>query len=224
MRTTPPAPGLLAGLPLLFPLFARSMPPPSHSHPSLLRRTLDPPAAALTALAAPTPNTTFSCVLDSSPTSLGAAALYGAQNASLAPAAGPPDPTSFPNLCDAMPAPAAPAAAATNLSPADPAWRNPSAADAHPASAAAASASSARGGPLLMAYYPAWAGAGFPPEKVDFGRFDWVDFAFAVPGKTFALGWDGSDDAPKLLARLVAHAHKSGKRVKLSVGGWTGSK
>ncbi|KAJ2967315.1 hypothetical protein NUW54_g13538 [Trametes sanguinea] len=34
--------------------------------------------------------------------------------------------------------------------------------------------------PLLMAYYPDWAGDAFPPEKVDFSRFDWIDFAFAV--------------------------------------------
>ncbi|KAH9943511.1 glycoside hydrolase [Epithele typhae] len=75
-----------------------------------------------------------------------------------------------------------------------------------------------------MAYYPAWAADDFPPEKIDFGRLDWIDFAFAVPDKNFALGWDGSDDAPNLLRRLVARAHKSRKRVKLSVGGWTGSK
>ena len=32
------------------------------------------------------------------------------------------------------------------------------------------------------------------------------------------------DDAPDTLRRLVDRAHESGKRVKLSVGGWTGSK
>ena len=76
-----------------------------------------------------------------------------------------------------------------------------------------------------MGYYPVWAGAGFPPERIDFARYDWVDFAFAVPDAAFALGWDGSDDAaPGLLRRLVAAAHGAGKRVKLSVGGWSGSK
>lgn len=78
--------------------------------------------------------------------------------------------------------------------------------------------------PLMMAYYPDWAASAFPPEKVDFGRYDWVDFAFAVPLSDFTLGWDGSDDAPDLLKRLVASAHQSGKKVKVSVGGWTGSK
>ncbi|KAI0353577.1 glycoside hydrolase [Trametes cingulata] len=75
-----------------------------------------------------------------------------------------------------------------------------------------------------MAYYPDWAGDAFPPEKIDFGRFDWVDFAFAVPGEDYGLTWDGADDAPDLLRRLVARAHAAGKKVKLSVGGWTGSR
>ncbi|KAI0638105.1 glycoside hydrolase [Trametes polyzona] len=75
-----------------------------------------------------------------------------------------------------------------------------------------------------MAYYPDWAGDAFPPEKIDFGRFDWIDFAFAVPDQRFNLTWDGSDDAPDLLRRLVARAHSAGKKVKLSVGGWTGSR
>ena len=75
-----------------------------------------------------------------------------------------------------------------------------------------------------MAYYPEWSASEFPPEMVDFNRFDWVDFAFAIPNSDFSLGWDGSDDSLDLLRRLVSSAHRSGKRVKLSVGGWTGSK
>ncbi|KAI0650353.1 glycoside hydrolase [Trametes meyenii] len=75
-----------------------------------------------------------------------------------------------------------------------------------------------------MAYYPDWAGDAFPPEKIDFSRFDWIDFAFAVPDAQFNLTWDGSDDAPELLRRLVSRAHAAGKKVKLSVGGWTGSR
>ncbi|KAI0776101.1 glycoside hydrolase superfamily [Trametes elegans] len=78
--------------------------------------------------------------------------------------------------------------------------------------------------PLVMAYYPDWAGGDFPPEKIDFGRFDWIDFAFAVPDERLNLTWDGSDDAPDLLRRLVTRAHGQGKKVKLSVGGWTGSR
>lgn len=75
-----------------------------------------------------------------------------------------------------------------------------------------------------MAYYPNWAASAFPPENIDFKRFDWVDFAFAVPTQNFGIGWDGDDDTPDLLRRLVSAAHQSGKHVKLSVGGWDGSK
>ncbi|EMD40796.1 glycoside hydrolase family 18 protein [Gelatoporia subvermispora B] len=78
--------------------------------------------------------------------------------------------------------------------------------------------------PLIMAYYPDWAADTYPPEKIDFGRLDWIDFAFAVPDGKFDMQWDGSDDAPELLTRLVTAAHASGTKVKLSVGGWTGSK
>ncbi|KAI0733000.1 glycoside hydrolase superfamily [Fomitopsis betulina] len=74
-----------------------------------------------------------------------------------------------------------------------------------------------------MAYYPDWAAPLFPPEKIDFGRFDWIDFAFAVLDQNFDLTWDGSDEAPGLLQRLVTVAHDSGAKVKLSIGGWTGS-
>ncbi|KAI0081698.1 glycoside hydrolase [Panus rudis PR-1116 ss-1] len=75
-----------------------------------------------------------------------------------------------------------------------------------------------------MAYYPDWTSEAFPPEKIDFNRLDWIDFAFAVPKQDFDLGWDGSEDAPMILDRLVGAAHAKGKRVKVSVGGWTGSK
>ena len=78
--------------------------------------------------------------------------------------------------------------------------------------------------PQVMAYYPDWTAEAFPPERVDFNRFDWIDFAFAVPTEDFTLAWDGSDNAPELLQRLVTNAHQNGKHVKLSVGGWTGSK
>jgi len=77
--------------------------------------------------------------------------------------------------------------------------------------------------PLVMAYYPDWASYSLPPEKIDFGRFDWIDFAFALPDQSFALTWDDPVNAPALLDRLVASAHDAGKRVKLSIGGWTGS-
>jgi hypothetical protein len=75
-----------------------------------------------------------------------------------------------------------------------------------------------------MAYYPDWADSDFPPEKIDFDRFDWIDFAFALPDSNFNLTWDDPIGAPSLLSRLVTAAHSKNKYVKLSVGGWTGSK
>jgi hypothetical protein len=78
--------------------------------------------------------------------------------------------------------------------------------------------------PLVMAYYPAWVADTFPPERIDFSLFDWIDFAFAVPNANYSLDWDGSERAPDTLMRLVDVAHQRGTKVKLSVGGWTGSK
>ncbi|CAA7259874.1 unnamed protein product [Cyclocybe aegerita] len=77
---------------------------------------------------------------------------------------------------------------------------------------------------LVMGYYPDWVSFTFPPEKIDFKRFDWIDFAFAVPNTKFALQWDEPQTAPKLLKRLVSLAHAANTKVKLSIGGWTGSK
>jgi chitinase len=76
--------------------------------------------------------------------------------------------------------------------------------------------------PLVMAYYPDWAGSSFQPENIDFGRFDWIDFAFALPDQNFNITWD-DPTAPLLLQRLVSSAHAKGKNAKLSIGGWTGS-
>ncbi|KAJ8456523.1 hypothetical protein ONZ45_g18686 [Pleurotus djamor] len=33
--------------------------------------------------------------------------------------------------------------------------------------------------PLVMGYYADWTAGNFPPEKVDFSRYDWIDFASA---------------------------------------------
>lgn len=76
---------------------------------------------------------------------------------------------------------------------------------------------------LVMGYYPDWAYPAFSPENIDFRRYDWIDFAFALPDADFALVWDDMDSGPKLLERLVTAAHAGGSKVKLSIGGWTGS-
>jgi chitinase len=78
--------------------------------------------------------------------------------------------------------------------------------------------------PLMMAYYPVWVAETFPPERINFSLFDWIDFAFAMPNAGYELDWDGSEMAPEILTRLVTAAHQQGTKVKLSVGGWSGSK
>jgi chitinase len=77
---------------------------------------------------------------------------------------------------------------------------------------------------LVMGYYPDWVGEEFPPNKIDFKRFDWIDFAFAVPNADYTLSWDDPESSPTLLSQLVSTAHSQGSKVKLSIGGWTGSK
>ena len=78
--------------------------------------------------------------------------------------------------------------------------------------------------PLMMAYYPSWVADTFPPERIDFSRFDWIDYAFAEPDENFAFALAPGAEGSDTLSRLVSVAHKSGKKVKLSVGGWGGSK
>lgn len=79
-------------------------------------------------------------------------------------------------------------------------------------------------GPLISAYYPDWVASTLPPEAIDFSRLDWLDFAFAMPAQDFSLAWDDPQDSPALLKRLVAAAHAKHVNVKLSIGGWDGSK
>ncbi|KAK0230974.1 glycoside hydrolase family 18 protein [Armillaria fumosa] len=76
--------------------------------------------------------------------------------------------------------------------------------------------------PLVMAYYPSWAEGNYSPETIDYGLYDWIDFAFATPDEHFNLTWD--DAASDLLARLVNFAHGNSTKVKLSIGGWGGSR
>ncbi|KAG0709756.1 glycoside hydrolase superfamily [Suillus ampliporus] len=71
--------------------------------------------------------------------------------------------------------------------------------------------------PLVMTYAVDWA-----PRTLDSPQFDYMDFAFALPDKNFGLTWD-TPDAPEQLKKLVTDAHAMGSKVKLSIGGWTGS-
>lgn len=74
----------------------------------------------------------------------------------------------------------------------------------------------------MNGYFADWSAPQTPPEDVDWTRFDVVDFAFAEPNSAGELIFTQSN-SEDLLHRLVKSAHAAGKRVKLSVGGWTGS-
>ncbi|SJL01798.1 uncharacterized protein ARMOST_05121 [Armillaria ostoyae] len=77
--------------------------------------------------------------------------------------------------------------------------------------------------PLVMAYFPSWAEGDYSPETINYTLYDWIDLAFAIPDEGFNLTWDDVVKAPDLLARLVKFAHGNSTKVKLSVGGWSGS-
>ncbi|ORY33431.1 glycoside hydrolase superfamily [Naematelia encephala] len=74
----------------------------------------------------------------------------------------------------------------------------------------------------MAGYYPDWSGDYLSPENVDWSKFDVMDFAFALPTSDGNLEFT-QDDSSDLLKRLVSTGHAAGKRVKLSIGGWTGS-
>lgn len=74
----------------------------------------------------------------------------------------------------------------------------------------------------MNGYYADWAATNLPPESVDWSKFDVVDFAFAEPDSEGALQFTQTNSGD-LLKRLATSAHAAGKKVKLSVGGWTGS-
>ncbi|KAG5651912.1 hypothetical protein H0H81_006963 [Sphagnurus paluster] len=77
--------------------------------------------------------------------------------------------------------------------------------------------------PIAAAYYPAWSVASCAPNKLDFGKFDVIFFAFAMPDASSNLSWE--PDSKETLKKLVSSARQSGKGTKivLSVGGWAGS-
>lgn len=75
---------------------------------------------------------------------------------------------------------------------------------------------------LMNGYWADWTANIIPPESIDWSRFDVINYAFAIPTSDGRLEFTLSNSA-SLLRRLVASAHGSGKKVVLSVGGWTGS-
>ncbi|KAJ8086766.1 hypothetical protein PM082_005589 [Marasmius tenuissimus] len=75
--------------------------------------------------------------------------------------------------------------------------------------------------PLVMAYYCGWLVDTLPPEKIDYSRYDIIDYAFVILDANYNLDFAGMDS--DVLKRLVTCAHQHGTKVKVSIGGWTGS-
>ncbi|KIY48719.1 glycoside hydrolase [Fistulina hepatica ATCC 64428] len=76
---------------------------------------------------------------------------------------------------------------------------------------------------MAASYYPNWVLDTFPPENIDFSKFDIIYYAFATPNSSSNISWEtGSQD---ILRRLINAARNSGQGTKivLSVGGWSGS-
>ncbi|KAF8890745.1 glycoside hydrolase superfamily [Infundibulicybe gibba] len=75
---------------------------------------------------------------------------------------------------------------------------------------------------IAAAYYPDWSAGSFPPESLNYSKFDILLFAFVVPNSSSGISWDSGSQS--ILQRLVSSARNSGAGTKivLSVGGWGG--
>lgn len=74
----------------------------------------------------------------------------------------------------------------------------------------------------MASYYADWTAWTLPPSALDFSKLDVIDFAFAIPNAQFGLEftqWNSADT----LRTLVSLANAAGKKVRVSIGGWTGS-
>lgn len=78
------------------------------------------------------------------------------------------------------------------------------------------------GGTVMNGYWSDWTADVLPPESVDWTVYDVVNYAFVEPASDGTLTF-GDESSKDLLRRLVSSAHAAGKRVEVSVGGWTGS-
>ncbi|KAK4055771.1 hypothetical protein OIV83_000318 [Microbotryomycetes sp. JL201] len=82
--------------------------------------------------------------------------------------------------------------------------------------------STSSGGMVAGGYYADWTYEDLPINKIDFDRYDLINFSFAVPTSTYDvefLGWNSD----QLLRQLVAAAHARNKKVLIAIGGWSSS-
>lgn len=75
---------------------------------------------------------------------------------------------------------------------------------------------------MTSGYYPDWSVWTFPVSQIDWSKLDLVEFAFAIPNSNYDLEFTQYNSLDTL-SELVAAGHAAGKKVSLSIGGWTGS-
>ena len=75
---------------------------------------------------------------------------------------------------------------------------------------------------MTAGYYPDWTVWTYPVSALDWSKLDVVDFAFAIPDVNFQLQFLQYNSLDTL-RELVSAGHAAGKKVRLSIGGWTGS-
>ncbi|PWN42750.1 glycoside hydrolase [Ceraceosorus guamensis] len=72
-------------------------------------------------------------------------------------------------------------------------------------------------------YWADWTAGTLAPEKIDWTKFDFINFAFATPQSDASIKFSDGDRSTALLKRLISSAHANGKKVVLSLGGWGNS-
>ena len=75
---------------------------------------------------------------------------------------------------------------------------------------------------MTSGYYPDWSVWTYPVSQIDWSKLDLVEFAFAIPNSDFDLVFT-QDNSLDTLKQLVTAGQAAGKKVSLSIGGWTGS-
>jgi chitinase len=75
---------------------------------------------------------------------------------------------------------------------------------------------------MTMGWYPDWSVWTYPISSLDWSKLDVVDFAFAIPNANFDIEFTQYNSLDTL-TELVSAGHAAGKKVRLSIGGWTGS-
>ncbi|KAK4056512.1 hypothetical protein OIO90_002359 [Microbotryomycetes sp. JL221] len=71
-------------------------------------------------------------------------------------------------------------------------------------------------------YYADWTYEDLPVDKIDYDRYDLINFSFAVPTSTYDvefIGWNSD----QLLRQLVSNAHARNTKVLIAIGGWSSS-